>query len=70
MFSLTIESPSDADQRIDKFIKKYLPDAPLGGIYKWLRTGKIKVNRKKVDQIYRIILGDQIDIYLNDDEIE
>ena len=70
MFSLTIESPSDADQRIDKFIKKYLPDAPLGGIYKWLRTGKIKVNRKKVDQIYRIILGDQIDIYLSDDEIE
>lgn len=54
MISLSITSPSDADQRIDKFLKKYLPNAPLGGIYKWLRTGKIKVNRKKVEQTYRI----------------
>ncbi len=69
MLSLKIESPSDADQRIDKFIKKYLPDAPLGGIYKWLRTGKIKVNQRKVDQVYRIIAWDQIDIYLRDNEI-
>ena len=69
MLSLKIESASDADQRIDKFIKKYLPNAPLGGIYKWLRTGKIKVNQKKVDQVYRIIEWDQIDIYLHDEEI-
>jgi 23S rRNA-/tRNA-specific pseudouridylate synthase len=70
LLSLTITSPSDADQRIDKFIKKYLPEAPLGGIYKWLRTGKIKVNRKKVDQTYRIEEGDVIDIYLHDAELE
>jgi 23S rRNA pseudouridine955/2504/2580 synthase len=68
--SITIEHPSDADQRIDKFLKKYLPEAPLGGIYKWLRTGKIKVNRKKVEQIYRIELGDVIDIYLHEEELE
>lgn len=70
MLSLTINSSSDTDQRIDKFIKKYLPEAPLGGIYKWLRTGKIKVNRKKVDQTYRIDEGDMIDIYLSDEEIQ
>lgn len=69
MISLHIDNPSDADQRIDKFIKKYLPEAPLGGIYKWLRTGKIKVNRKKVDQTYRIELDDTIDIHLRDDEM-
>ncbi len=69
MLSLTITSPSDSDQRIDKFIKKYLKEAPLWGIYKWLRTGKIKVNRKKVDQTYRIDEGDVIEIYLSDDEI-
>jgi 23S rRNA pseudouridine955/2504/2580 synthase len=69
LLSLTIDNPSDADQRIDKFIKKYLPNAPLGGIYKWLRTGKIKVNRKKVDQIYRIEIGDVIDIHLHDEEL-
>lgn len=69
MLSLTIDSPSDASQRIDKFIKKYLSEAPLGGIYKWLRTGKIKVNRKKVEQTYRIEEGDVIEIYLSDEEI-
>ncbi len=69
MLSLTLESPSDADQRIDKFLKKYLSEAPLWGIYKWLRTGKIKVNKKKVDQTYRLELGDTIDIYLHDEEI-
>lgn len=70
MRSIDITHSSDTDQRIDKFIKKYLPEAPLGGIYKWLRTGKIKVNRKKVDQTYRVELGDTIDIHLREDEIE
>jgi 23S rRNA pseudouridine955/2504/2580 synthase len=69
MITLTIESPSDADQRIDKFLKKYLKEAPLSGIYKWLRTGKIKVNRKKVEQTYRLEQEDQVDIYLSDEEI-
>lgn len=70
MLSLTIDNPSDADQRIDKFLKKYLPNAPLGGIYKWLRTGKIKINRKKVEQTYRVEEGDIIDIYLHEEELE
>ena len=70
MQTLTIDSPSDTDQRIDKFLKKYLPEAPLGGIYKWLRTGKVKVNRKKVEQTYRIEMGDSIEIWLTSEEIE
>ena len=69
MLSLTIDQPSDADQRIDKFLKKYLREAPLGGIYKWLRTGKVKVNRKKVEQTYRLELGDILEIWLTDEEI-
>ena len=69
MISIKIENPSDADQRIDKFIKKFLPEAPLWGIYKWLRTGKVKINRKKVEQTYRIELDDIIDIYLKEEEI-
>jgi 23S rRNA pseudouridine955/2504/2580 synthase len=70
MESLTIESSSDSEQRIDKFLKKYLPLAPLSGIYKWLRTGKIKVNRKKVEQTYKIEIGDCIDIHLSLEEIQ
>jgi 23S rRNA-/tRNA-specific pseudouridylate synthase len=70
MNSLTISSPSDADQRIDKFLRKYLPNAPLGGIFKWLRTGKVKVNGKKVEQNHRVLLGDVIDLYFSDEEIK
>jgi hypothetical protein len=43
MISLTIEHAADAGQRLDKFVRKYLPNAPLGAIFKMLRTGKIKV---------------------------
>ncbi len=69
MQQIIISSESDSDQRIDKFLKKFLTEAPLGWIYKWLRTGKIKVNRKKVDGTYRVELEDIIDIHLTDEEI-
>lgn len=66
MVLLTIDNPSDADQRIDKFLRKYLPNAPLGALFKWLRTGKIKVNQKKVDQAYRILLNDTLSFYFTE----
>ena len=69
MQKIQIQHTSDADQRIDRFLKKYLPNAPLGAIYKLLRTGKIKVNGKKKDQTYKLLFGDEIDIWLKDEEI-
>jgi 23S rRNA pseudouridine955/2504/2580 synthase len=69
MQSIIIDQESDSDQRIDKFLKKIFPNASLGVLYKWLRTGKIKVNKKKKDQTYRIELDDIIDIYITDEEI-
>lgn len=54
-------SANEADQRIDRFIKKFLPDAPLGLIYKYLRTKKIKVNGGKVQQNYRLQEGDVVE---------
>ena len=69
MVSLSIIHPADADQRLDRFIKKYLPNAPLWAIYKMLRTGKIKVNGKKKDQTYKLQLEDEINFWLSDDEI-
>ncbi len=56
MHTIHIDHPSDSSQRLDRFIKKYLPNAPLGGIYKMLRTGKIKVNGKKKAETYIIEL--------------
>ncbi|GAB0175119.1 MAG: RluA family pseudouridine synthase [Candidatus Altimarinota bacterium] len=69
MIHLSIDLPSDANQRIDKFLRKFLPNAPLGGIFKWIRTGKIKVNSKKVDQNYRVSLGDSITFFLTEEEM-
>jgi len=50
--------------RLDKYIKKHYPTLPLTAIYKMIRTKKIKVNKKKVDIAYKLIIGDNIDIFL------
>ncbi|MBC7504062.1 RluA family pseudouridine synthase [Candidatus Gracilibacteria bacterium] len=70
MLSLTISHPADAGQRLDRFVRKYLSNAPLGGIFKMLRTGKIKVGGKKKDQTYKLELGDEVTFYLTDSEIK
>lgn len=69
MQTLHIVHPSDVGQRIDRFCKKYFPNAALGGIYRMLRTGKIKVNGKKKDQTYKIEQNDEITFWISDDEI-
>ena len=70
MQSVTLTHAADAGQRVDRFIKKYLPNAALGGIYKMLRTGKIKVNGKKKDHTYKLELGDEITFWLSGEEID
>lgn len=57
----------DKGQRIDKFVRKYLNDAPLSFIYKLFRKKDIKVNGKKVDINYIIEENDIIQIYLKED---
>lgn len=70
MLSIPILHSADAGQRLDRFIRKYLPSAPLGGIYKMLRTGKIKVNGKKKDQTYILELNDEVNFWLTEEEIQ
>lgn len=50
----------DIDRRLDRVLRKLLPQIPLNEIYKHLRKGTIKVNSKKVQQNYRIIKNDVI----------
>lgn len=69
MKKIIISEISDSDQRLDKFLKKFFPNIALGAMYKMLRTGKIKVSGKKKEQNYRLALGDEIDIFLTDEEI-
>ncbi len=59
---------ADAGQRLDRYLRKYLPSAPLASIYKLARTGKIKIDGKRVDNEYRVEAGEQLSLYLTDEQ--
>lgn len=54
---------NEAEQRIDKFIRKWMKDVPLSAIFKSIRKGDIKVNGKKVKENYFLALGDIVETY-------
>src|SRR5690554_2942320 len=68
MKEITITA-NEADQRIDRFLKKYLSKASKGFLYKLLRKKKIKLNNKRVLPNYMLKSGDTIQFFLNDDTI-
>lgn len=51
--------------RLDKFLRKHLPELALTEIFKAIRVGKIKVNGKKSKENYRLNLDDEVKIFLN-----
>ena len=51
-----------AGQRIDNFLCKHLKGVPKCHIYRILRSGEVRVNKKRVDQTCRLQLGDQVRI--------
>lgn len=64
---------NDAEQRLDKFLKKLFPNAVRSLIYKLNRKGKIKIitlqNKKtKQDNEYKLQIGEKIQIFLSDAE--
>ncbi len=61
---------NDSNQRLDKFLKKLLPNANLSLIYKLNRKNKIKVNWKKQDNNYKLNIWDEIKIFLKNEEFE
>ena len=60
---------NEEGQRIDKYIRKYLNNAPLSYIYKLFRKKDIKVNNKRVDISYIICANDEITIYANEETL-
>jgi len=60
---------NEHNQRIDRFLKKYMPKASNGFIYKMLRKKNIKLNGSKVNPETIITEGDKIQLYLSDDTI-
>lgn len=57
----------DAGQRIDKYLRKYLNNAPLSYIYKLFRKKDIKVNGKRVDINYILKENDEIKVYISEE---
>lgn len=65
-----IISKNESEQRLDRFLRKYLSEAPRGLIYKMLRKKNIKLNNKRAKPEHMIYEGDSIQLYLADDTIE
>lgn len=62
--------PNDANQRLDKFIRKSLPNLPQTLMYKYIRIKRIKVNGKRAEISTILKIGDKVDMYINDEFFE
>jgi 23S rRNA pseudouridine955/2504/2580 synthase len=53
---------SHAGQRIDNFLMRELKDVPRSYIYRILRKGEVRVNKKRIKQTYKLIADDIVRI--------
>lgn len=61
---------NENEQRLDRFLKKYLAKAPQGFVQKMIRKKNIKVNGVKAKPEITIFEGDIIQLFLSDETIE
>jgi 23S rRNA pseudouridine955/2504/2580 synthase len=50
----------EAGQRIDNFLMRHFKTVPRSRVYRLLRKGEVRVNRKRVEAEYRIQEGDEV----------
>ena len=62
-----IINKNDAGQRLDKFLAKAVPLLPKSLMYKFIRTKKIKVNRKRAEQSQMLCESDVILLFISDE---
>jgi len=60
----------EAGQRLDKFLHKYLKEAPNSFLYKMMRKKNIVLNGKKVTGNEQIKEGDSVKLFLSDETID
>ena len=68
MKKIVIEK-NQSEQRLDKFLHKYLPSAGSGFLYKMLRKKNITLNGKRAEGKEILHLGDEVVFFLSDDTI-
>ena len=59
---------NEQNQRLDKFLRKYLENAPLSFIYKAIRKD-VKVNGKRCKEDTVLQLDDELCLYIKDEDI-
>ncbi|MCR5209178.1 MAG: RluA family pseudouridine synthase [Lachnospiraceae bacterium] len=65
-----IINEKDSGQRLDKYLKKYMPSAGTGFLYKMLRKKNIVLNGKKAEGNELLKAGDGIRIFFSDGTLE
>ena len=60
-------APNDAGQRLDRWLSKTLPLLPAALAQKYIRLGRVKVNGKKSKRDVRLVRGDLLQLYINDE---
>ena len=68
MQEITI-TKANAGQKAEKFVKKYLSEAPLSFIYKTFRKKDVKVNGHWVNKDFVLSEGDVLRIYVSDAQL-
>ena len=58
---------NDAGQRLDRFVAKTVPLLPAALAQKYIRLKRIKVNQKGAARNLRLQVGDQVQMYVNDE---
>lgn len=61
---------NESGQRFDKYLKKYLSEAPGSFVYKMLRKKNIVLNGKKASGNEKLSEGDRVRLFLADETIE
>ena len=69
MEKLTVGT-NDAGQRLDKFLTKTFRNLPKSMMYKFIRTKKIKVNRKRAEIGQMLEEGDTVELFLPPEFLE
>ena len=69
MKELTVNK-NDAGQRLDRFVGKAVPLLPESLLQKYIRIKRIKVNGRGAKRDDKLVLGDILQLYINDEFFE
>jgi len=61
---------NDAGQRLDRFLAKAVPLLPASLAQKYIRIKRIKCNGGRVERDTRLVVGDVLQLYINDEFFE